>query len=99
MSGGERQRVAIARALIFTPPLLLADEPTGNLDSRTGEGVLELLDELHQKFNMTIILVTHNELAAARCERRISLRDGRVVKDERTRPLGAARNDVVAEML
>lgn len=82
MSGGERQRVAIARALIFNPPLLLADEPTGNLDSQTGEKVLNMLDELHQEFNMTILLVTHNELAALHCERRITLQDGRIVRDE-----------------
>ena len=83
MSGGERQRVAIARALIFQPPVLLADEPTGNLDSHTGDEVLHLLDGLHQEFNTTIILVTHNESAASYCERHISLLDGHVVKDER----------------
>ena len=64
MSGGERQRIAIARALIFEPPVLLADEPTGNLDSRTGEEILALLDELHREFNTTILMVTHNEEAA-----------------------------------
>jgi len=81
LSGGERQRVAIARALIFQPLLLLADEPTGNLDSETGGEVLNLLDQLHQKFNMTILLVTHNELAAAHCERHITMRDGRFTAD------------------
>lgn len=84
LSGGERQRTAIARALIFNPPMLLADEPTGNLDSHTGESILELLDKLHDEFGTTIILVTHNELAAAHCERQITLRDGRVVKDEKS---------------
>jgi putative ABC transport system ATP-binding protein len=84
MSGGERQRVAIARALIFNPTVLLADEPTGNLDSNTGLEVLKLLGELQREFNTTIILVTHDEQAAAHCERRITLKDGRIVKDERT---------------
>ncbi|MFN7944813.1 MAG: ABC transporter ATP-binding protein [Blastocatellia bacterium] len=82
MSGGERQRIAIARALIFEPPLLLADEPTGNLDSHTGEEILSLLDDLHREFNTTILMVTHNEEAAAHCTRIIRLRDGSVVKDE-----------------
>ena len=82
MSGGERQRVAIARALIFYPPVLLADEPTGNLDSHTGEEVLKLLDGLRNKFNTTILMVTHNEMAAAHCERRITLLDGQVIRDE-----------------
>lgn len=83
MSGGERQRVAIARALIFDPPVLLADEPTGNLDSRTGGEIMGLLDDLHKEYNTTILLVTHNELAAAHCERRIVLHDGRIENDER----------------
>jgi len=81
MSGGERQRVAIARALIFDPPVLLADEPTGNLDSHTGDEVLHLLDDLHGEFDTTIILVTHDEHAAAHCERHIALLDGEVVSD------------------
>jgi putative ABC transport system ATP-binding protein len=81
MSGGERQRTAIARALIFDPPMLLADEPTGNLDSHTGEDILHLLDDLHNEFGTSIVLVTHNELAAARCERLITLHDGVIVED------------------
>jgi len=83
MSGGERQRIAIARALIFQPPILLADEPTGNLDSKTGEEILGLLDDLHREFNTTILMVTHNEAAAAHCDRILRLRDGSVVKEER----------------
>ncbi len=82
MSGGERQRVAIARALVFDPPVLLADEPTGNLDSHTGDDILNLLDELHAVFNTTILLVTHNEHAADHCDRRITLFDGRILSDE-----------------
>ncbi len=82
LSGGERQRMAIARALIFNPPVLLADEPTGNLDSQTGDEILDLLAELHAELNMTILLVTHNEEAARFCDRIIRLRDGRIIRDE-----------------
>ncbi|MEW6735124.1 MAG: ABC transporter ATP-binding protein [Acidobacteriota bacterium] len=83
MSGGERQRVAIARALIFRPALLLADEPTGNLDSNTGEEILNLLDQLHQEYGTTVLLVTHNINAARHCDRVLTLRDGLIVKQER----------------
>jgi putative ABC transport system ATP-binding protein len=83
LSGGERQRIAIARALIFHPPILLADEPTGNLDSKTGEEILGLLDDLHQEFNATILMVTHNPEAAAHCDRILWLRDGNMVREER----------------
>jgi putative ABC transport system ATP-binding protein len=83
LSGGERQRIAIARSLIFQPPILLADEPTGNLDSKTGEDILALLDDLHREFNTTILLVTHNEEASAHCDRILRLRDGRVVNEDR----------------
>jgi putative ABC transport system ATP-binding protein len=82
MSGGERQRIAIARALIFQPPLLLADEPTGNLDSNTGEEILTLLDDLYREFNTTIILVTHNISAADHCDQILTLRDGSIIKRE-----------------
>lgn len=84
LSGGERQRVAIARALIFRPPILLGDEPTGNLDSATGDEILLLLDDLHREFNNTILLVTHNDLAAAFCDRILMLRDGQFVKETHT---------------
>lgn len=80
MSGGQRQRVAIARALVSDPSLLLADEPTGNLDSATGEQILKLFAELHQDGN-TIILVTHEPSVAARCPRAIRVADGKVVAD------------------
>ena len=83
MSGGECQRVAIARALIFSPPVLLADEPTGNLDSASGAGVLQLLEELHRELNTTVLLVTHDVLTAQSCERMLILRDGRVAEDSK----------------
>jgi putative ABC transport system ATP-binding protein len=82
MSGGQRQRVAIARALVNQPSILLADEPTGNLDSRTGAEIMALLDTLHGGGN-TIILVTHEEDLALRASRVVRLRDGRIVEDSR----------------
>jgi len=81
MSGGEQQRVAIARALVNSPSLLLADEPTGNLDSRNATEILELLGELRGRSGMTIILATHDAQIAARCDRLVRLRDGAVVDD------------------
>ncbi len=78
LSVGERQRVAVARALANRPAILLADEPTGNLDSRTAAHVLDLFDHLHRAQSMTIILVTHGDDVAARAERVIHLRDGRI---------------------
>lgn len=80
LSGGEMQRVAIARALINQPRLLLADEPTGNLDSRNAQAIYALLDELHGD-GLTIITVTHSDELAARAERRLHLHDGRIVDD------------------
>jgi lipoprotein-releasing system ATP-binding protein len=78
LSGGERQRVALARALFQHPPLLIADEPTGNLDSATGERVLELLFAAQRKQGFALLLVTHDERLAARCARRVRMRDGRI---------------------
>jgi putative ABC transport system ATP-binding protein len=81
MSGGERQRVAIARALIFRPPLLLGDEPTGNLDSKTGAEILVLLDNLQEEYQSTLLMVTHNAEAAEFCDRVVRLHDGQIVSD------------------
>jgi putative ABC transport system ATP-binding protein len=81
LSGGQQQRVAIARALVNNPPLLLADEPTGNLDSRSGEEILNILTGLNQQ-GVTIIIVTHDKDVAARCKRILHLKDGRIVSDE-----------------
>jgi len=89
LSGGQRQRVAIARALSIYPPILLADEPTGNLDTHTGEDILNLIRDLHSRLGATIAIVTHDMSVARSCDRTIALRDGRVVED--------SRRDVAAE--
>jgi putative ABC transport system ATP-binding protein len=88
LSGGQRQRVAIARALVNGPSILLADEPTGNLDSKTGEEILALMDELHRGGN-TIILVTPEDELAQHASRVVRLRDGKIVSDVRNQPVGA----------
>ena len=83
LSGGERQRVAIARALSVYPPILLADEPTGNLDTRTGAEILRLIHEIHERLGATILIVTHDLTVAGDCPRHLTLCDGRLTGDER----------------
>ena len=95
LSGGQRQRVAIARALVNEPALLLADEPTGNLDSRTGEEIMALFEELHRQ-GQTIVLVTHEHDIAAHAHRIVTLRDGRIESDVR-REGRAGLGDVIAD--
>ncbi|MEM7280108.1 MAG: ABC transporter ATP-binding protein [Pseudomonadota bacterium] len=82
LSGGEQQRVAIARAFVTQPKVLFVDEPTGNLDQQTGEKVIELLFELNQKHGTTLIMVTHDNKLAARCDRVITIQNGEMVSDE-----------------
>jgi putative ABC transport system ATP-binding protein len=81
LSGGEQQRVAIARALARSPRVVLADEPTGNLDTRSGEMVMDLLARLHSELEITLVLVTHDEWIAERADRAVRLADGRLVRD------------------
>lgn len=82
LSGGEQQRVALARAFAIEPKLLLADEPTGNLDGATGRAVIDLLFDLHAKSGTTLVLITHDAALAARCDRVVRMEDGRVVAEE-----------------
>jgi putative ABC transport system ATP-binding protein len=89
LSGGERQRVAIARSLAASPPILLADEPTGNLDSRSGAEILDLIRSLHLNLNSTVLIVTHDAGVARSCSRTIALSDARVVADHRNGSEGA----------
>ncbi len=95
LSGGQRQRVAIARALVTNPSILLADEPTGNLDSRTGEEIMGLFDMLHQQGN-TIIVVTHEEEIAAHAHRMVRIRDGKVERDEMVKHRRIAKSIVTS---
>jgi putative ABC transport system ATP-binding protein len=78
LSGGQQQRVALARAVVHRPALLLADEPTGNLDAQTGRVILDLLDELRRAFGVTVVMATHSDEAAERCDDRVTLSDGRI---------------------
>jgi len=82
LSGGEQQRVAIARALAKNPPLILADEPTGNLDSRSGEEVISILTSLHAEQGITLVMITHDVNIARHCQRIVHLKDGQVVAEE-----------------
>ncbi|MDY6892502.1 MAG: ABC transporter ATP-binding protein [Chloroflexota bacterium] len=83
LSGGEQQRVAIARALVKNPPLLLADEPTGNLDSRSGEDIISILTTLHAEQAITLIMITHDANIASHCQRIIHIKDGQIVEKEK----------------
>ena len=88
LSGGEQQRIAVARAFAASPPILFADEPTGNLDTATGQQILQLLQDLHRRSGTTLVLVTHDPAVAELADRAIHLKDGRIVRDER---VGAPR--------
>ena len=94
LSGGQQQRVAIARALVNEPDLILADEPTGNLDSRTSVEIMEILQRLNRERGLSVVLITHEPDIAEYAERVVAFRDGRVVKDEKV----ARRRDAAAEM-
>ncbi|HEV8146875.1 MAG TPA: ABC transporter ATP-binding protein [Bryobacteraceae bacterium] len=91
LSGGEQQRVALARAFMRKPPILMADEPTGNLDSVNGSHVLDLLIALNLRERTTLVLVTHDRVLASRADRIVTLSDGRIVNDEIREPVGQAR--------
>jgi putative ABC transport system ATP-binding protein len=94
MSGGQQQRVAVARAIVSEPMLILADEPTANLDSKTGETLLDLMRELNQKKNMTFLFSTHDKLVMERARRIVTLKDGTVIDD--TGDKSKARNEILA---
>ena len=85
LSGGQQQRVSIGRALMNAPAVVLADEPTGNLDSKNSQEIVELLKMSNRKYNQTLIVITHDESIALQADRIIAIEDGRIVKDERIR--------------
>ncbi len=85
LSGGEQQRVAIARAFANQPKILLADEPTGNLDSKNGNHIFDLMTDLHNQHNVTLVLVTHDQSLAERAQRQVILKDGKIISDELNR--------------
>jgi putative ABC transport system ATP-binding protein len=91
LSGGQQQRVAVARALMNDPLFLLADEPTGNLDSKTGSAIMELFHELHEKSGTTLVIVTHDPAVGAQCTRRVVLKDGEIDVDVRQVKARAAK--------
>ena len=102
LSVGERQRVAIARALANDPVLLLADEPTGNLDSKSAIGIFELIEQLHRERGMTVVMITHDDALGQRAERTVRIADGRLKSDTRhaaTPPAPAASHSTVAPPL
>ncbi len=90
LSGGQRQRVAIARALVVNPEIIVADEPTGNLDSKSGAMILELIHTLHRESKKTILMVTHDPSIAELAQRRVFIRDGKIVSETRREPKGAS---------
>jgi putative ABC transport system ATP-binding protein len=83
LSGGQQQRVSVARAIVNKPKIILCDEPTGNLDSKTGKEILELIKEMNRIHQITFIIVTHDSNVANQCQRRIWIQDGKICKDER----------------
>ena len=100
LSGGQQQRVAIARALLYRPPVILADEPTGSLDRRTGTAVLEQMRDMSRQYGQTLIVVTHDEKIAKMADRMICLEDGEVVKDEwRQEGISAVGGETVEKSL
>ncbi len=98
MSGGQQQRIAIARALITEPKVILADEPTGALDSQTGREILDLFSELYNKEKRTVILVTHDPVVSARCHRIIILKDGKIVVDEENTNPGSEGTQKISDL-
>ena len=92
LSGGEQQRVALARAFITEPPLLFADEPTGNLDTKTGQDIIELMFTMHKEHHMTLVLVTHDMEIAARCHHIIEIQNGRMIEAKRPDPFCDRKN-------